>query len=361
MKHISELQKTLSHFLDWNKARLTCLVQILQALFCVRTANMAQIAEAFHTKVKGESSYRRIQRFFKEFSFDMSCIVVLVLNLFVMNGKFTLIMDRTNWKWGKKHINIFMLSVEHFGIGIPLFWMILDSAGNSKTKERIELLQKVIRRFGFERIEVLLADREFIGEPWFCFLIENKIPFVIRVKQNFMVSGIRPGYEVPIRELLKNLNGLRKKVLNQPIFLWGHALYASVEHAKGAKEPMIVVSNKPFSNAIKVYRKRWGIETLFACLKTRGFRIEDTHMTDRDKIEKLVFILALAFCWAYKTGEIQAKKISIMIKKHGRQARSVFRVGLSSIRSAIFRIDKRLDEFIALLWPINTQPNRVSL
>lgn len=361
MKHISELHKILSHFLDWNKARLTCLAQILQALFCVRTVNMTQIAEAFQTTVKGESSYRRIQRFFKEFSFDMSFIVVLVLNLFVMNGKFTLIMDRTNWKWGKKHINIFMLSVEHFGIGIPLFWMVLDSAGNSKTKERIELLQHVIRRFGFERIEVLLADREFIGEPWFRFLIEEEIPFVIRVKQNFMVNGIRPGYEVPIRELLKNLNGLRKKLLNQPILLWGHALYASVEHAKGAKEPMIVVSNKPFPNAIKIYRKRWGIETLFGCLKTRGFRVEDTHMTDRDKIEKLVFILAIAFCWAYKTGEIQAKEIPILIKKHGRQATSVFRVGLSLIRSAIFRIDKRLDEFINLLWSTNALPVRCSL
>lgn len=88
MKHISELHKILSHFLDWNKARLTCLAQILQAFFCVRTVNMTQIAEAFQTKVKGESSYRRIQRFFKEFSFDMSFIVVLVLNLFGMESSF---------------------------------------------------------------------------------------------------------------------------------------------------------------------------------------------------------------------------------------------------------------------------------
>lgn len=270
-------------------------------------------------------------------------------------------MDRTNWKWGKKHINIFMLSVEHFGIGIPLFWMALDSAGNSKTEERIELLERVIRRFGFERIEVLLADREFIGESWFRFLVEEKIPFVIRVKQNSMVSGIRPGYEVPIRELLKNLNGLRKRILNQPILLWGHILNASVEHAKGAKEPMILVSNRSFPNAIKIYRKRWAIETLFGCLKTRGFRMEDTHMTDQDKIEKLIFILAIAFCCAYKIGKIQGKKIPILIKKHGRKAKSVFRIGLSLIRSAIFRIDKRLDEFIALLWTTNAQPERFYL
>lgn len=361
MKHISELSKILSYFLDWNKARITCLVQILQALFCVRTVNLTQVAEAFQTTVKEESTYRRIQRFFKEFSFDMSCIVLLVLNLFVMDGKFTLIIDRTNWKWGKKHINIFMLSIEHFGIGIPLFWMILDTAGNSKTKERSELLQRVIRRFGVNRIAVLLADREFIGESWFRFLISENIPFVIRVKQNFMVQGIRPGYEVPIRELLKGLNGVRKKILNHPVILWGHSLFASIQHARGAKEPMIVVSNRPFPNSIKIYRKRWGIETLFECLKTRGFRMEDTHMTDRNKIEKLVFILAIAFCWAYKTGEIQAQKVSVLVKKHGRKAKSIFRIGLTLIRSTLLLIDKRSKRFSSLLSYFTPKLRRCSI
>lgn len=45
MNQISELQKTLSHFLDWNKARISCLSQILHALFRVRTVNLTQIAE----------------------------------------------------------------------------------------------------------------------------------------------------------------------------------------------------------------------------------------------------------------------------------------------------------------------------
>ncbi|HAT8797519.1 TPA: IS4 family transposase, partial [Legionella pneumophila] len=30
--------------------------------------------------------------------------------------------DRTNWRWGKKDINILMLSVVYKGIAIPLFW-----------------------------------------------------------------------------------------------------------------------------------------------------------------------------------------------------------------------------------------------
>ena len=96
MQHISELETTLSYFFNWNKARLNCLAQILQALFVVRTVNLTQIAAAFQTNVKEESSYRRICRFFTNFSFDLSAIVLLVLRLFLFHDKYLLIMDRTN-------------------------------------------------------------------------------------------------------------------------------------------------------------------------------------------------------------------------------------------------------------------------
>src|SRR5579872_3597597 len=113
MKQISELQTTLYQSLDWNKARIACLIEILQGLFLVRTVNLTQIAEAFQTEAKTNSSYRRVQRFFQKFSFDMSFVVILVCRLFMLGEKCVLIMDRTNWKWGKKDVNILMLSVEH--------------------------------------------------------------------------------------------------------------------------------------------------------------------------------------------------------------------------------------------------------
>jgi Transposase DDE domain len=348
MTQISELQSILSHFLDWNKPRITCLVQIIQALFRVRTVNLTQIAEAFQASAKETSTYRRLQRFFKGFSFDMSFIVILVAKLFMMDEKCVLIMDRTNWKWGKKHINILMLSIEHFGIGIPLFWVVLDKGGGSSSEDRMNLLKRVIQRLGPENIQVLLADREFIGEVWFRFLITENLPFVIRVKQCFMVGGIRNGYEVPIRELLKEL-GHKKRHINHRIVLWGNKLFASVEHAKGAKEPMIVVSNNPFPNPLVLYRWRWGIETLFGCLKSRGFRMEDTHMVDPIKIEKLIFILAIAFCWAYKTGELSARLSPIIVKKHGRKARSIFRLGLNLIRSKLLWLEEKIDPYLSLL------------
>lgn len=332
MKQVSELQKTLSHFFDWNKARLECLVQILQALFVVRTVNLTQIASAFQTQVKEESSYRRVCRFFTSFSFDMSFIVLLVLRLFPLGGKHLIILDRTNWKWGKTPINILMLSVAYLGISIPLFWVVLDLEGNSSTKDRIDILKRVLNRIGPEKISALLADREFVGTEWFDFLIEEKIPFVIRIKQNFTLTIGEKG-TLPAGILRKWLG--KRKVVNYPIRLWGRLLYISVEKRKGAKEQMIIVASSAFEDPLGMYRRRWEIETLFGCLKTRGFCMEDTHIVDPDKIEKLVFVLTIAFCWAYRTGDIQSREKPIEVKTHGRKARSVFREGLNQIRRAI--------------------------
>ena len=158
MKHISELHNTLSHLLDWNKARLHCLAQILRALLQVRTINLTQIASVFQSNVKEKSCYRRICRFFTDFSLDLSSIALIVTQLFPFEGKWLLILDRTNWKWGKTPINILMLSIAYKGISIPLFWAALDLEGNSTTGERITILKRVLDRFGMDKIEAFTAD-----------------------------------------------------------------------------------------------------------------------------------------------------------------------------------------------------------
>ena len=63
-------------------------------------------------------------------------------------------------------------------------------------------------------------------------------------------------------------------------------------------------------------------------------------MIDPAKVEKLLFILAIAVCWAYKIGELQARKVPITIKKYERKLKSIFRLGLDLIRRALFREDE---------------------
>jgi len=349
MHYTSELQTILSQSLNWNKARISCLIQILQALICVRTVNLTQIAAFFKSSAKQESSYRRARRFFSGFSFDRTVIIPMVLALFSLKKDLILILDRTNWKWGKTDINIMLISIAYKGIGIPIFWLVLSTGGSSSTATRIRVLKTVLKKIGVGRIKAFLADREFIGEAWFRFLKKQKIPFIIRIKQNTLSSGVIEGAQVPIIALW-NKGAKKQPVLNHPVVIWGHFLYVSISQAVGSKEPMIVVSNYEFPDAIALYLRRWEIETLFSCLKTRGFRMEDTHMTAPDRIEKLLFVLAIGFVWSYKLGEIKAAENPIKVKSHGRPAKSIFRLGLDWLRSTLASIEGKIGEF---LWAVS--------
>ncbi|MFI0348673.1 MAG: transposase, partial [Chthoniobacterales bacterium] len=83
--------------------------------------------------------------------------------------------------------------------------------------------------------------------------------------------------------------------------------------------------------AIKNYASRWEIETLFSCLKGRGFHFEETHLIHSERIKKLMALLAIGFCWVHKIGEWQHEIRPIKIKKHGRPEVSIFRYGLDYI------------------------------
>ena len=80
------------------------------------------------------------------------------------------------------------------------------------------------------------------------------------------------------------------------------------------------------------------IETLFGILKSRGFNLEDTHLKDPERLSKLTALLTLAMCWAIQMVEWPAQQKPIVIKKHGRKAKSVFRVGCDYIRDAVLNI-----------------------
>lgn len=102
--------------------------------------------------------------------------------------KLTLALDRTNWKYGKEDINLLILSVCVLGCSLPIYWLELDSRGNSNTQERIELMDRFIAKFGTSRIDYLVADREFMGNDWFTYLNQNEINFAIRIKCNMMLG-----------------------------------------------------------------------------------------------------------------------------------------------------------------------------
>lgn len=98
-----------------------------------------------------------------------------------------LIVDRTNWKRGAKNFNLLTIGNLKQNVFMPLYWIQLNKRGNSNTEDRktlIEGLKNLIEKAG-KTIQgsILLADREFIGQLWFEYLLSKHLSFVIRLKE----------------------------------------------------------------------------------------------------------------------------------------------------------------------------------
>ncbi|MFM8333031.1 MAG: hypothetical protein ACKN9T_15205 [Candidatus Methylumidiphilus sp.] len=76
------------------------------------------------------------------------------------------------------------------------------------------------------------------------------------------------------------------------------------------------LSVAPQAGALDACAGRRQVETLFGRLKSRGFNFEDTHLTDPGRLSKLMGLLALAFAWTYKAGQLLHEQTPVLLKKH---------------------------------------------
>ena len=337
---INTLREMLGRSFAFRKSRLESFCVLVFGVFVARTVNLSHLACHFPGRAQADSNYRRLQRFFEQVRFDFDGLAkFLVAMMGLQAGPWRLTMDRTNWRLGRRDVNILMIGIVYRGIAVPLLWQMLDKGGNSNSQERIAIVQRFIALFGADKIASLLADREFIGDQWLAWLQAKGVPFHIRIRSNIKIANAR-GRRVKAKELLRHLKPGQSRILSgprrladvrkpkaQPVFVAALCLETG--------ELLIVVTNDAPKEALATYALRWQIETLFAALKTRGFNLEDTHMTNPERISKLVAVLATAFCWAHKVGEWLHEAKPIRLKTHQRPAKSIFRYGFDQIRQQL--------------------------
>lgn len=327
-----------------NKARVKFISMVIVALCKVQTVNFNKLSKAFDSKSKADSSLRRIQRFIAKFSFEPDIIAKLIFNLLPSKEELILSIDRTNWKFGKFDINIFMLGIVYKGVAFPLLFTMLPKRGNSNSQERIDLINRYIELFGKSSIDCIVADREFIGKKWIAFLNENNLRYYIRIRNNFKVFIPHKNREVKAFWLF---NAYKiNQFIHYPkiVKINGQLCFLSGSKLPGGEFLILVSFNKPEESS-EYYEQRWQIEMTFRAMKSSGFDIEKTHLQDIERIEKLILLVMIAFVWCYKTGIYLHQNIkAITIKKHGRKAISIFKYGLEYI--ANFLLNSKMENKI---------------
>lgn len=332
---LTPLLETLRTHFALSKTRLETLAVLMVGLANGRTVNLSHLASQFPGDALHASNYRRLQRFFQFVQLDGDVAAQLVVRMLNLGRPKLLALDRTNWKLGSRDVNVLVLAVVTRRFRVPLMWILLDHAGNSATAQRIALMERYLRLFGASSIKALLADREFVGADWMHFLNKNNIPFVIRVKEDMLIH-LTDGNLRQFRTLLrKRKRGTWEGWLNGMEASSDDQLRFAAKRVKGG-ELLIVASNlDDAGRGLNLYRRRWGIECMFADAKTRGLNIEDTHIIDPQKLDTLLVVIALAVTWAYRCATRSMGRKAIPKKAHGRRQKSWFRKGLDTLRNWI--------------------------
>ena len=359
MPYVESITNVLNDHLGWHRARLKLMARFQLALEKLQTTNLRKIAASLKAGVKEESNYRRIQRFLSGYDVDFTALGRLLVTLLPQEGPYVAVLDRTEWHFGSAPVNVLMMGIAHKGVAFPVAWKVLPSGGGSGAKSHIEVLERFLSIIGPTSIEAVLADREFISVDWMRHLKEKNIPFAIRLRSNRGVGLSPEGASLPVRMFARPIPPGEEKVLEGERYLsdsqkLGEEKHVSVRvvirrigsegNSEKEEDPFLILATSRLdpTEATSLYRRRWEVETMFAALKSRGFNLEETHLTAPDRVERLIGLLALAFGWAHLAGEKRtAREGPPRQKTHGRRARSLFRYGLDWLQSILTTPEKQ--------------------
>ena len=342
-KHLEQIGSSLSVH------RIDLVSRLIQGLLVCRSANLMKVATAMPGPAKKMSRYRRLQRFFSS-GLSPHLFSQWIVQRLLLSDRLSLLtvtMDRTHWMFGQTHENILCLGLLFAGISIPLESMALGKAGNTNTQERCDLFLRAwmyLKDYSC----CLLADREFIGAEWFRFLLEQTgLDFIIRIRENCWVTlpnGQQRDLGILVRYMPKGRTWTYENVL-----LYDQERTVRINlvcHRSREGEYVLLVTNRTdLKEALKLYSKRWSIETAFSYLKSKGFDLEATHLSHPQRIPLLISILAVCLLWCVLVGLEKQREKPIAIKKHGRKTISLVRLGLDTLQETILNFPEKWKPF----------------
>jgi len=348
-------------YFKFDKRLIKAFVALVVSVINARDVNLRELslASAARIGIERKSLYRRFQRFFLAALLTPPRVGALVLGLLKLS-RVVVSVDRTNWRIGRSDVNILVAGVLFHGVSVPVAWLLLPARtkrGNSRTNHRKRLLRDLLALVPAASVEALVADREFIGAAWISYLNAKGIPFVIRIRSNIAVDGLRAS-EAIRRRLLSP-----KRRRNRRFTVCGTEVFVTVKALSRGRK-LILVSNRCADErrTLDYYGARESVESLFGHWKSRGFRFESTRMKDRKKLGQWVAVLTVCLTISIMWGVRRNGKRAIGVKKHGFKATSLFLHGLDDVREMLKHCEEKADELKRFLrFILNELEEAVSL
>ncbi|WP_375563417.1 hypothetical protein ACE193_25540 (plasmid) [Bernardetia sp. OM2101] len=158
----NEITKLIDRFpILGNLSRKKFLAMYILALINSRNVQFCETANNLNSKVKNKSNETRIQDFYRKSELNFDQLALLFFCVFPSSQKLDIVIDRTEWDFGKYQCNILMIILSNRTVTLPFYWELLDNkSGNSNTENRIDLVKKCLNIILPQRISLFVGDRE---------------------------------------------------------------------------------------------------------------------------------------------------------------------------------------------------------
>jgi hypothetical protein len=320
-----------------NQARhLNTLAALVSGIIGSRKVQSPAIASKVPDGQKRESRSKRFARFLQNKHVTPDAFFLPYAQALLESlpaGPLVLIMDGSQVGRG---CMVLMLSVLFQQQGqqraLPLCWLVLKAKkGHFAQARHRELVTQAQKFIAPGREVIFLGDGEFDGPELLAALTEAGWQYVCRTAKNALLCEadwpaetfslselcLQPGDSVELGDVLFTAQGV------------GPVLIGAVWEP-GQKEPLLLVSNLDFLHEARFwYRKRFGIETFFCDQKSRGFYLCHSHLSDPQRLSRLLIATCLAYYWMVCLGtEVIRCEWQGVIHRRKRCDLSLFQLGM---------------------------------
>jgi hypothetical protein len=205
-------------------------------------------------------------------------------------------------------IECLMLSIRVGERALPWLWKIVETSGGIGFDVQESLLD-VANVHLPDGVAVMLMGDRFYGTSALVQWCHNAgWAYRLRLRKNLNLS--HDGGLLVTGELLAQGVPFVEKVE-----MGGVVTNVGVIHDKGHPEPWIIAMEcKPTRERVLDYGLRWGIESLFSDLKSRGFEIDASHLRHPDRLSRLLMVVTIALYWCVSIGEAE-ERVDPVLKK----------------------------------------------
>ncbi len=338
----AQYDKLLSDICQWLKGHRITQIRVLAlwiyGLFQAEHCSLHKVAKHLPLKTNKASKIQRLKRYLKNRGIVVGKIYPKITKgmLEKWNSRsLDIAVDRTEWGT----FNLLLCGIAYGKRVLPLGWRLLKHAGNSNFDEQKELLDSICPILP-EKCQIsLLGDGEFKSVELMKYASTHSWDFNLGQSKGTWMK-----YPSGRWEQLKEL----KVSEGNPCYYQG--VFLTKEHEYGPVNLMAywdrekkqirysTTSRRACKATLNWGKRRSWIEATFRDFKSGGFQLESSKLTDPDRMNRLLLVMAITYLWCYHVGRWVFKTGKRRQVDTGRKRNhSFFRMGLDWLIQAIPR------------------------